>query len=347
MTATHGTPGRALVLGANGFLGSHVTRQLVDAGRDVRVLVRASSDTRSLDGLAVERRVGDALDPAALRAAMADCATVFHCLVDTRAWLHDPAPLFRVNVEGLRSAIDAALATGVRRYVFTSTICTIGRAASGASGRNGGAKATEHDEVDLRDDTLPAYMRSRVEAERLFLAACRERGLPGIALCVGNTYGSGDWVPTPHGALVKDAARGRMLFSWDGGGPSVDIDDAARALVLAETKGRIGERYIIAERWVTFRELLEIAARAANARPPLWHVPTWIMETSVRAIETVARLFDIETHATMASLECSRRIPDMDTTKARTELGWTPRPIEDAIRDAVEFHLRAHPATAS
>jgi dihydroflavonol-4-reductase len=129
-----------------------------------------------------------------------------------------------------------------------------------------------------------------------------------------------------------------MYFSWDGGGPSVDIDDAARALILAETKGRVGERCIIAERWLSFRELLELAARAGGARQPLWHVPNLVMETSIRAIETVARLLRIETTATMASLECSRRIPDVDATRARTELGWSLRPIEEVIRDAVAFY---------
>ncbi len=323
--------GKALVLGASGFLGSHVTRQLARAGRDVRILVRATSDTRALAGLAVERSIGDVLDPPSLRAAMDGCATVFHCVVDTRAWLHDPAPLFRTNVEGLRHTIDAALATRVARFVFTSTIGTIGRGTAGP--------ATERDEIDP-DEVVPAYVRSRLEAERLLLAACRERGLAGIALCVGNTYGTGDYGSTPHGQLVQSAAKGRMLFSWDGGGPSVDVEDAARALILAETKGRVGERYIIAERWVSFRELLELAARAGGARPPLWHVPTAVMEAGIRVIETAARLVGVETHATMASLECSRRMGEMDSTKARSELGWTPRPIEDAIRDAVAFYAR-------
>lgn len=318
------------MLGANGFLGSHVTRQLVVAGRDVRVLVRRTSDTRALDGLAVERCIGDVLEPSSLTAAMKGCATVFHCAVDTRAWLHDPTPLFRVNVAGLGNTIEAALAVPVERFVFTSTIGTIGRSATGP--------ATERDEIDPSED-VPAYVRSRLDAELLFFAACRERGLPGIALCVGNTYGDGDWGPTPHGALVQRAAEGRMPFSWDGGGPSVDIGDAARALILAETKGRVGERYIVAERWLSFRELLEVAARAGGARPPLWHVPTRVMATSIRVIEAVARLLGVETQATMASLECSRRMGDMDSTKARTELGWVPRPIEAAIRDAVAFHL--------
>jgi dihydroflavonol-4-reductase len=295
------------------------------------VLVRKTSDTRAIDDLVVDRRIGDLLDPASLAAAMDGCATVFHCAVDTRAWLHDPAPLFRVNVDGLRNSIDAALAAHVRRFVFTSTIGTIGRRSVGP--------ATELDTIGPHE-RVPAYVRSRLDAEQLFLEACERRGLPGVALCVGNTYGDRDVQPTPHGALVQQAAKGRMLFSWDGGGPSVDVGDAARALVLAETKGRIGQRYIVAERWITFRELIETAAGAAGARKPLWHIPPFVMETSIRVIETFARLFNIETQATMASLECSRCMGDMDSAKAKTELGWTPRPVPDAIRDAVAFHLR-------
>lgn len=333
MESDAGERGKALVLGASGFLGSHVTRRLCEAGRDVRILVRRTSDTRGLDGLTVERRFGDILDPPSLAAAMEGCATVFHCIVDTRAWLHDPAPLFRVNVDGLGHAIDAALAARIDRYVFTSTIGTIGNRTSGP--------ATEEDAIDLGEN-LPAYVRSRLVAERLLLAACKERGLPGIALCVGNTYGAGDYAPTPHGNLVREAAKGLMWFSWDGGGPSVGIEDAARALVLAETRGRIGERYIIADRWLSFPDLLVLAANAAGTPPPRWHIPQGVMAASVRVIETVARLLNIETRATTDSLECSRRMGDMSSAKAARELGWTPQPIETSIREAVAFYLHPH-----
>ena len=94
-------PKKKLVIGASGFLGSHVTRQLVAAGEDVRVMLRCTSSTKGIDGLDVERAYGDLTDSAAVAAAMADRDVVYYCVVDTRAELRDPAPLFKTNVEGV------------------------------------------------------------------------------------------------------------------------------------------------------------------------------------------------------------------------------------------------------
>jgi dihydroflavonol-4-reductase len=117
---------KKLVIGASGFLGSHVTRQLVDRGDDVRVLIRRTSSTKAIEDLDVEYHYGDIFDDAALRTAMAGCDDVFYCVIDTRAWLREPAPLFRTNVEGLRHVLDAAVGDDLRRFVFTSTIGTMG-----------------------------------------------------------------------------------------------------------------------------------------------------------------------------------------------------------------------------
>jgi len=116
------TGAKKLVIGASGFVGSHVTRQLVDRGDDVRVLIRRTSSTKAFDDLDVEYHYGDIFDDTALRAAMAGCDDVFYCVVDTRAWLRDPTPLFRTNVEGLRHVLDAAIDADLRRFVFTSAI---------------------------------------------------------------------------------------------------------------------------------------------------------------------------------------------------------------------------------
>lgn len=116
---------KKLVIGASGFLGSHVTRQLVQRGDDVRVMVRETSSTKGISDLHVEYRYGDIFDDAALRDAMAGCDVVFYCVVDTRAWLRDPAPLFETNVDGLRHVLDAAVHADLKRFVFTSTIGTV------------------------------------------------------------------------------------------------------------------------------------------------------------------------------------------------------------------------------
>ena len=101
--------GTKLVIGASGFLGSHVTKQLVARGDDVRVLIRTTSSTRGIDGLAVDVRHGDIFDTESLRTAMDGCDVVYYCVVDARPWLRDTTPLWRTNVDGLRNVLDVAV----------------------------------------------------------------------------------------------------------------------------------------------------------------------------------------------------------------------------------------------
>ena len=196
-------PRRSLVIGASGFLGSHVARQLVQRGDDVRVMLRASSSTRAIDDLAVERCYGDIFDDEALRSAMAGCSVVFYCVVDARPWLRDPAPLWRTNTEGLRHVLDVAVEAELDRFVFTSSIGTIGLSERGLA-----TEETAHNWGDVGGD----YIQSRVVAEDMVLRYCRDRGLPGVAMCVANTYGPGDFLPTPHGGLVAGAVLGALPF---------------------------------------------------------------------------------------------------------------------------------------
>lgn len=322
--------GKTLVLGASGFLGSHVTKKLCDEVRDVRVLVRSSSNTRATDHLDIERVHGDVLDAASLHKAMQGCSSVFYCVVDTRAWLQDPAPLYEVNVDGLRNAMDAALDCSVERFVFTSTFGTIGRRDDGPS--------TEADAFNWWD-SAPEYIRCRVVAEKLFMEYCSDKGLPGIACCIGNTYGPGDIGPTPHGALVKGAAQGKMPLYWDGGGPSLGIEDAAGGMLLAEQKGQIGERYAFAERWVSFRELFSLSAKAGGVKPPSVKMPIALLYLAAFITEMVCKLLGRESNLTVSSIKCSRLLPDIDASKAKNELGWCPHPIEQSIQAAVDDYL--------
>ncbi len=317
-----------LVAGASGFVGSHTAKQLVAAGRKVRVLLRKTSSTSNLDGLDVEICYGDVLDVDSLRQAMHGCSSVFYCVVDTRSHLTDSTPLFRNNVDGAVNAMEAALAEGVERFIFCSSMATLGLHPE--------RPVTEEDIFNWMD-RAPDYIKSRVFAEDKLMQYCRERGLPGIALCVANTYGPEDVQPTPHGGMLRDVARGTFPAALDCGAPMVDIRDAAQAMILAESYGRAGERYIIANEFVTLPEFYGLAARKAGVKPPKT-LPIWLAYCIAWINERISALRGISNpRLAVSSIMLSQIFKEMDNSKARLELGWEPRPVEETVGDAVAW----------
>jgi dihydroflavonol-4-reductase len=319
--------GKVLVLGASGFLGSHVVKALVAAGRDVRILVRATSDTTTIDSLAVERYIGDVLNPESLRAAMSGCEVIYYCVVDTRAWLRDAEPLRRVNIDGLRNALDIAIEQPLTRFVYTSTIATIGL--------NPSDIASEQDAFNWSEQA-PDYVNIRVQAENEFFKYCG-RGLPGVACCVGTTYGADDQQPTPHGQLIDLIVQKKMPIYWDSGLSVLGIEDAASGMLLAEQYGRVGERYIISDRYITLKELCDMAAGYAGVKPPAVRIPNWLMFASCWATETVNGWRNKDTEITISSLRLQHIMKDYDNSKARRELHWQPRPFEESVAEAVAW----------
>src|SRR5262249_45292973 len=127
------SPGLALVTGATGFVGAAVARTLLAAGHRVRVLARPNGNRRNLAGLDVEIAEGALEDTASLAAAVAGCRYLFHVAADYRLWVPDPAAMFRANVDGTRALMQAALAAGVERIVYTSSVATLGLVAGGVA----------------------------------------------------------------------------------------------------------------------------------------------------------------------------------------------------------------------
>ena len=321
-----------LVIGANGFLGSHVTRQLVGDGEEVRVTVRAGANTVSIDDLDVTRFVGDIFDTETIRAAMDGCDVVYYCVVDTRAWLRDPAPLFHTNVEGLRAVLEIAAemsaAGSLKKFVFTSSYSTVGR--------KKGRVATEDDVIAPRK--LTSYVRSRVQAENLVLQYSRERGLPAVAMCVASTYGRGDYGMTPHGAMIAGAAFGKMPFVLDKISlEAVGVEDAARAMILAADRGRVGERYLISERMISNRDVAQIAADEAGVPVPRRTVRVPVLYAMGALGSVKAHLRGSDERLTLQSVRLMRAEAEVDCSKARRELGWQPRPVQESVREAARF----------
>ncbi|MGB9223878.1 NAD-dependent epimerase/dehydratase family protein [Mycobacterium sp.] len=322
-------PAKKLVIGASGFLGSHVARQLVAAGADVRVMLRPTSSTKGIDDLAVERCYGDVFDDAALRAAMAGCDVVYYCVVDARMWLRDPAPLFRTNVEGLQHVLDAALDADLRKFVFTSS--------TGTLAINADRPVTEDDPHNWTDGG--AYIESRLAAEDLVLAYARDKGLPAVALCISTTYGPRDWAPTPHGSAIAHVAAGRFPFYLGFSSEVVGIEDAARAMLLAAEKGRDGHRYIISDRYMSTRELHDIAARAVGRRPPRIPIPLPVLRAGARLNDFAARLLRRDLPFAYVGIRMAELMSPLDHGKAERELGWMPEPVEESIRKAARFFV--------
>ncbi len=320
---------KKLVIGASGFLGSHVTKQLVSRGEDVRVLIRDTSSTRGIDGLAVEIHRGDIFDESSVRSAMHGCDVVYYCVVDARPWLLDPTPMWRTNVDGLHAVLEVAVQADLDRFVFTSSIGTIGRSTDGLADEN-----TAHNWLDLGGD----YIRSRVVAEEMVLRYHAEKGLPAVAMCVSNTYGPGDWLPTPHGGLLSAAVRGKMPFYIDGyEAEVVGIKDAAEAMILAGERGRTGERYIVSERFMSTREIHEIGCHGVGVPPPRRRIPIRLMSAVSYPNSWLARLRRRDTQLTPLNIRLMHIMTPLDHSKAVRELGWNPSPTPEAIVEAARF----------
>lgn len=321
-----------LVIGGSGFLGSHVARHLSGLGERVRVMVRPTSSLRALRDLDVEYVSGEITDARTLAAAMDGCDVVYYCVVDARPWLRDPAPLYATNVSGLRTVLEVAREAGLARFVFTSSVATLPIAAEVVDEDSG-----PHNWGDLGGP----YVRSRVQAEELVLSFARDHGLPAVAMCVANTYGPGDYLPTPHGGFVAMAARGKLPFYVRGAGAEVvDIRDAARALVLAGTRGRPGERYIISAGWRRTRDLHDLAASVTGAPPARYGLPPALLQIAGIVGELTARLRGRDIRVTRTTMRLMHTMTPLDHSKAERELGWRPRPIEDTITDAARFFTR-------
>src|SRR5215203_523077 len=227
--------GLCLVTGATGFVGSAVARTLIKSGQRVRVLARPHSDRRNLDGLAVEIAEGSLEDPTSLAAA-AGCRYLFHVAADYRLWVPDPAAMFRANVEGTRALMLAALAAGVERIVYTSSVAVLGIVPGGLADEETPSRA---------GDMIGPYKLSKFRAEEAVRELIEEQGLPAVIVNPSTPIGPGDIKPTPTGRLIVEAARGRMPVFVDTGLNLAHVDDVALGHLLAARSGQVGRRYIL------------------------------------------------------------------------------------------------------
>ncbi|HZB91847.1 MAG TPA: hopanoid-associated sugar epimerase [Stellaceae bacterium] len=322
----------ALVTGASGFVGAAVMRALLAQGRAVRVLLRPTSDRRNLADLPVEIRIGALEDAASLAAALAGCGALFHVAADYRLWVRDPAAMYRANVEGTRALMRAALAAGVERVVYTSSVAVLGLLDEGS------ADETTPSTVD---DMIGPYKRSKFLAEAEVRTLMREARLPAVIVNPSTPIGPGDVKPTPTGRMIVEAASGRMPAYVDTGLNLVHVDDVATGHLLAEAKGRIGERYILGGDNLSLAEILRGIAALTGRKPPSLALPVAAVWPIALVAETAGRLTGREPFVTLDGLRMARHKMFFSSDKARRELGYTARPAEAALADAIAWFRAA------
>lgn len=320
---------KAFITGATGFLGSHVARVLAEQGADLRLLVRPTSNLKNLEGLKAETATGDLRDPASLEKAMSGCEVVFHVAADYRLWVRDPAEMYRSNVEGTRSILEAARKNGVRCVVYTSSVATIGFTGNGRP-------ADEDSPVSLAD-MIGHYKRSKFMAEQIAMQAGRS-GMRVVTVNPTTPVGEQDVKPTPTGRIVVDFLKGKFPAYVDTGLNLIDVRECARGHVAALEKGKTAERYILGGEDLTLKQILDKLGMIAGLPSPKVKLPYFVAYAAGLVDETVSgRLMGREPRATVETVRMGKKKMWASSDKAERELGWKPVPADDALRRAVEW----------
>lgn len=319
-----------LVTGATGFVGSAVARLLLREGMAVRVLARAGSDRRNLDGLDVEICEGDLTDRGSLDRAVTGAQALFHVAADYRLWALHPQEIYRANVDGTRALMLAALDAGVPRIVYTSSVATLGLHADGT--------AADEDTPVALENMIGPYKRSKYMAEEEVSRLVAERGLPAVIVNPSTPIGPGDIKPTPTGRMIRDAVAGRMPAYVDTGLNIVHVDDVAEGHWLALHRGAVGERYILGGENMSLGAILAQIAALVGRSPPRVKLPHGLIMPVAHVAEAWARLTrGPEPMVIPDAVRMARKRMYFTCAKARTALGYAPRPAQQAIADAVAW----------
>jgi dihydroflavonol-4-reductase len=321
---------KALVTGGTGFIGANIIRELLKQGFNVRVLLRRESNRRNIEGLDVEEYNGDLRDGPLLDNALDGCDVLFHTAASYSLWSANPQEVYESNVKGTENILKAALRKNVKKVVYTSTESTIGIPHHGMPGNE--------ENTSLPEELSGDYKKSKLMAEKLALEMCRNEGLPLVVVNPTLPIGAYDIKPTPTGQLIVDFLNHKMPAYMDSGLNAVDVRDVACGHVLAYEKGRIGERYILGNKNVTFREILIMLEHVTGIEAPTVKFPFWFALGAAYIDEFVSgKVLKKHPRVPMAGVKTARKLRYFDCSKSVVELGMPQTPVETALETAVNW----------
>src|SRR5246127_4174055 len=317
-----------LVTGASGFLGSHVARELVSRGEEVRVLMRPSSTNRAVGDLSLEYVTGDLRDPASLERAVAGVQYVFHVAADYRLWSRKSREIYDSNVGGTKNLLAAAKRAGVEKFIYTSTVATI------AVDR----PQLPNEATDAKlEEMIGHYKRSKWQAEQEVLEAAKQ-GFPAIVAMPTTPVGPWDWKPTPTGKIILDFLNGKMPGYVETGLNFVGVEECAAGHLLVADKGKVGERYLLGAENLTLKGLLDLLAQITGLRAPGMKIPHGVA-LGVAYVDTVlSRLVGKEPQIPVEGVKIAQHKMFVDASRAQRELGFQPGPVVAALERAVRWY---------
>jgi dihydroflavonol-4-reductase len=329
-----------LLTGATGFLGYHVAKQLNAGGVRPRVLELPDGRPEVLGRVDVERCAGDLTDPGAVRAACAGASTLIHLAfkVSVGGGAKLVEEMERVNISGTRQLLETAAAVGVKRAVVAGSALAVGV--------NKSPKPLDEtaDWAVHAFDLRYATMRRQAELNALAHASS---SFAVMTVCPSFTFGPDDPVGAPANKLLESLITGKLRFTLPIGFGALDVRDFALGVLLAAERGRSGQRYLLSGENVTVNQLLEQAASIAGVRAPRFEPPMWLMRTLVGALEVISSIRGKPAPLTREVLQVVGRYAWYDTAKARTELGWSPRPLRETLEDTIHWLRNRSSTTAT
>ncbi len=325
---------KVLVTGATGFIGSALTRKLLDRGDEVHILARQKNPPyTNLEDLPVRVHHGDIQNAVSLRGAMKGLDYVYHAAAVYQFypwWKRKNLAIHKINIQGTRNVVEAARWENIRKIVYTSSIITIGRKTDGSFSNEN----TSYDPAQSNSN----YARSKLEAERFVLEETK-RGLPAVVVNPGITLGERDHKPTPSGEIIIKFLNRVYPCTFETTWCVAGADDVADGHIAAMEKGKIGERYILCNReHYSMAQIFRMLEKITGVRAPRFSLPLPLIRAFAYADEGSARWIK---HQPLLSTEglrfCSSRLK-CNNAKAVRELGYANSPIETALEKAVQWY---------
>ncbi|MEW5987960.1 MAG: NAD-dependent epimerase/dehydratase family protein [Chloroflexota bacterium] len=320
---------RALVTGGTGFVGANLVAGLNERGITARVLRRPSSSLKALEGLEYETAFGDILDDRrALVEAMADCDWVFHVAAVADYWRQGAERVYRVNVEGTKNVLAAAQAAGVPRFVFTSSLASLGLPAPGHT-------LDESCQFNLRPEQFP-YGHSKHLAE-IEVRKAVEAGLAAVIVNPSVVIGPRD-VNQISGSFIVEAANGRLRFYSPGGVNWIAVGDVVAGHIAAAERGRVGERYILGGENLSYRMAISAICEVVGQRPPTLSVPDWILPAAAVGVRAARLLLGNRVPLDANQVQMAGVNIYANPQKAIQELNLPQTPFRLAVQQTYEWY---------